>query len=337
MIELDLLSEIEKVVPVIRTGSMPVIFLGPEAAPQRLYLDVGCHGQELAPPLALLDFVKKHGRNWKWPNVQVLATIVDMPGIEEVGYGFWGVDGAASCWPPLWGYRQDNNRYYTYTDFNSTWGNMALGHLSPLHKTMRDVLTEYEPTFILSLHEGVENETDRGFFWPGCGLMVIERYPLAPETHKKLLGIPNPIEGLTGFCEYLFRRWFTFLTGRPRWKRNAKILAENKDYKLITDIVGRYVDSGNALLGKKWLRIMELQGIITTGPGRLFFGRDRNSDWMTVMDYAVRLRGIPGVTTETFPVGEIGLVGIDQRKSQQLAFVESVLCTLEERGNDKDA
>lgn len=327
----QLIGEIGMIVPVMWSGPVPLISLGSIDAPQKLYLDIGCHGQELAAPLALRDFVRKHGMDWKWPNVQVLATIVDAPGMEEVGYGFLGVDGNMSCWPPLWGYRQDNNRYYTYVDFNSAWGNMALGHLSELHKTMRDVLEEYGPTFLLSLHETVENETDRPPFWTGCGVMVIERYPLSSEMHRRLLGIPNPASNLLGFCEYLFRRWFAFITGKPRWKRNAKILSGQKEYELITDIMRRYIAGGNPLLGKKWQRVVELQGIITTGPGRLFFGDREASDWMTVMDYGVRRFGIPAITTETFPVGEIGLVGIDWRKKQQLAFVEAVLDALEEQ------
>lgn len=332
----QLIAEINEVIPIVWEMDVPLIYLGSKDAEQKLYLDVACHGQEFAGPLALRDFVKKHGKDWKWPNVQMLAVLVDMLGTEEVGYGFWGVDGNASCWPPLWGYRQDNNRYWTHVDYNSAWGNMALGHLSPLHKTMRGVLEGYEPTFLLSLHETVENETDRGFFWPGCGIMIVERYPLAPDAYRKLLGVPDPASNLLGFCEYLFRRWFTFVTGRPRWKRNARILSKQKDCKLIADIVEKYVDGGNPLLGKKWQRVMELQGIITTGPGRLFFGGDKNSDWMTVMDYGVRRFGVPAITTETFPAGEVGLVGIDWRKNQQLAFVEAVLDALGEQNAEDD-
>lgn len=307
-----------------------VIRLGPENAEKRLYWDNCTHGQEFAAPLALLEFVEKYAKDWRWPSVNVMAVFVDSEGYSEVGYGFWGVDGNASCWPPLWGYRQDKARYYTYTDFNSTWGNMALGHLSPLHKAMRDVLTEYSPTFLLSAHETVENETDRGLFWPGCGIMILEKYPLSKKMYEELIGIPDPAEDLLGFCGYLFRRWLTFITGRARWHRNAKILAKNDDFGLITKIVKRYTDGGNPLFGKKWQRIMELQGYITTGPGRAFFGREK-SDWMTVMDYATRRFGIPTITTETFPVGEIGLVGMDWRKKQQLAFAEAVLDTLEEQ------
>jgi hypothetical protein len=330
----DLIDEINEVVPLAWEDDVPLIYLGPKDAKQKLYYDVGAHGQEMAGPLALRDFVQKYGKDWKWPNVQMLAVIVDAPGTEESGYGFWGVDGNASCWPPLWGYRQDKSRYWTYVDYNSTWGNMALGHLSPLHKAMRDVLTEYEPTFLLSAHETVENETDRGLFWPGCGIMVLEKYPISAKMYKKLIGIPNPAQDLLGFCGYLFRRWLTFITGRSRWHRNAKILAKNDDYALITEIVKKYTDGGNLLFGKKWQRIMELQGYVTTGLGRAFFGREK-SDWMTVMDYAMRKFGIPTITTETFPVGEIGLVGVDWRKKQQLAFAEAVLDTLEEQYGEK--
>jgi len=53
------------------------------------------------------------------------------------------------------------------------------------------------------------------------------------------------------------------------------------------------------------------------------------SEWKTITDYALGLYGCPGITTETFPVGEVGLRGIEQRVAQQLAFTEATLDILE--------
>ena len=83
--------------------------------------------------------------------------------------------------------------------------------------------------------------------------------------------------------------------------------------------------------GQKWLRYLELFGELSVGEGRVLHGPGfYASDWIVVTDYATRNFGCPGITTETFPCGEIGCVGLDWRIKQNVGFVKATLDVLEE-------
>jgi hypothetical protein len=307
---------------------------GKKNAPVRLLWDSGAHGAECAAPLALLEFVQQNQRSWKWPHVNLVAVVADGKGFDDSGYGFVGADKHESSWPPLWGYRQDDGRYWTFVDRNSAWGNAARSHLPDSHLALRNLMDEFKPTFVLSTHETVTNERKRGLFWPGCGIMVIENYAIAPELYNKIIGMPDPISNPLGFVAYLIRRWKTFLLPIPRWKRNANLLAAHPDWQLVTDIVARYKEGGNPVMGQKWLRYLELFGELSVGEGRVLHGPGfYASDWMVVTDYATRNFGCPGITTETFPCGEIGCVGLDWRIKQNVEFVKATLDVLEGEAN----
>jgi len=307
------------------------IKLGPRDATHRVFWDSGTHGQECATPLALLKFAQRYAyaTDWQWPHVSLTAVVADGKGFDEMGYGFVGVDGEESCWPPLWRYGQDDQRYWSFVDRNSAWGNTARGHLPETHIALRQSLHDCDPTFVLSSHETVTNETLRQPFWPGCGLLVIENYPLSAELYEGIIGIP-PGDDILKFAGYLARRWYTLLSGQPRWKRNAKLLADVPGWQIVSGIVTRYFERGAPLMDEKWMRYLELQGELSVGQGRILFGpMFYRSDWMVITEYATRHFGCPGVTTETFPHGEIGLVGLDWRIEQTFDFACAMMDTLE--------
>lgn len=329
--ELSEAARVEWLLP----GRLPLARFGPPAAPRRVWWDAGTHGQECATPLALLHFARAEGADWRWPDVTLAAVVVDAEGFDELGYGFVGVDGSRSCWPPLWRYGQDKRRYWTFVDNNSAWGNLAASHLPEEHLALRRALRDFGPTFVYSSHETIWDTAEYDPFWSGCGLLVIETYPLPAGAMQAVIGVPEPTGDPVGFLGYLFRRWAGLVAGRPRWKRNARLLADVPGWRVVSKVMERYKASGSPLMGAAWMRYVELQGDLTAGEARLLHGPEMmEADWLTVTEYAARHFGVPGVTTETFPPGEIGLVGLDWRKAQTFEFVLAVLDALQEWGDE---
>ena len=119
---------------------------GPLVGQQRLFLIAGCHGNEIAGPLALQKLMQDE---WRWPNVEMRAVFQDPEGFKEEGYGFVGVDGNESMWPPLWDFRMNKELYWFYVDENSAWGNNVVQ--TPRHLKMKELMAELKPTFCLSL------------------------------------------------------------------------------------------------------------------------------------------------------------------------------------------
>ncbi|HID64402.1 MAG TPA: hypothetical protein EYP49_16925 [Anaerolineae bacterium] len=311
----------------LRPGELCAVHLGPTSAAERVWWDVSTHGQECAPALALARFVREYGEEWPWPNVALVAVIADAQGLDELGYGFVGVDASRACWPPLWHYHQDDGRYWTFVDNNSAWGNMAEPHLPEVHRLLRQHMAWWHPTFVYASHETVNNEWSRHPFWTGCGLMVIETYPIAEALWPQLVGIPGPLEDPLGFIAYLFGRWGWALLHIPRWRRCAKLLAKTPGYRIVSRIMERYT---GPVMGVDWMRHIEAGGEISVGPGRFLHApRMQRADWLTLTDYAVRHFGAVGVTTETFPPGELGVVGLDSRAEQTFLFARAVVEALD--------
>lgn len=302
-------------------GVLAVKFGCPEAS-ARLFWDTGCHGQENAPPLALLRFARTHAVEWPWPDLQVLAIVADGRGLDELGYGFIGSDGSESCWPPLWNWQFDRRGFWHYTDRNSAWG-LAGRHLPESHLVLRQALHDFNPTFVYSSHETVGMH-EREPFWVGSGPLLIESYPMTTEEVGNVRGIPDPGQDLLGFIGYLGRRWFTFITGQPRWKRNAKIMRDNPGWQLLSRIVARYENYGQALMDEAWMRYLELLGELSIGRGRILHDDILNSDWLILPEYAVRHFGIPAMTSETFTPGGIGMIGLDTRIKQTYHLALSI-------------
>lgn len=73
----------------------------------------------------------------------------------------------------------------------------------------------------------------------------------------------------------------------------------------------------------------EYFGAPVVGEGRMVHGPEMIlSEWYTCTDYALAHYGCPGVTTETFPVAEMGLRGVEDRVFYQLAYTGAVLDVL---------
>lgn len=319
----ELAEEIAACAPVKwLTGQLFVASLGPQDAPHRVWWDSGTHGQESSTPLGLLRFCRRHGTEWPWEGVGLRAVVADAQGLDELGYGFVGVDKSRSCWPPMWGYRLDDDRYWTYVDNNSAWGNVAQSHLPEVHSKLRQAMHDWEPTLVYASHETDNHERRRHPFWVGAGLMIIETYPIKPGTLLQLEGIPNPAASPVGFIAYLARRW-GWLFGLPRWKRNARILQDNPHWQLVGRVADHY---DGRMLGEPWMKYMEMIGYLTVGPGRMLHSRSlAASEWLTVTDYATTHFGCPGITTEAFPPGEIGMLGLDCRASETELFATAIV------------
>lgn len=300
---------------------------GSPQASQRLYLLVGTHGQEIAGPMALERLLKD---DWRWPNVRLMAVWQDPRAYDEEGYGFVSVDGKRSCWPPLWGYRQDKQMYWFYVDENSAWGNTVA--VPPAHQTMRDLMAKCKPTHMLTLHETVRSEVERDLFWPGAGMLLIETWPISPVELSGALSIAgNPLNPVSWTIRTLYD-WLRPLFRRMRWHYAAKALKDNPYYSLTTNIADRFSKLGGALTQRKWMEYQEFLEQPVIGLGRLLHDVPfMISDWRTATDFAAGTYGIPGITTETFPVGEIGLRGIDDRVLSQYRYVVATLDELNER------
>ena len=298
---------------------------GEDSAPQRLWLSTATHGQELAGPIALAELLK---RGWKWPNVQMMATISDPYGYMQEGYGFSSVEGEESCWPPLWGYRMDGKGYWSYYDRNSLFGNTDESTLPPSHLAERVAMDAFSPTFTLTLHETVRSEVERDPFWAGAGLLVIETWPISAAE----ISVARSGNGsLTGVACGLIWDWIASALGHPQYIHAAKALKDNPHYQAVSEIVSRY-ERNYRVTGNKWMKYlaMSMRNDIFVGPGRILHGPAMaQSEWHTITDYALSHFGCPGITTETFPTGTVGLRGIEERAAQQLAFVESTLDVLD--------
>jgi len=298
---------------------------GENDAPQRLWLNTGTHGQELAGPLALAELMK---RGWIWPNVRMVATLSDPYGYLSEGYGFSSVEGEESCWPPLWGYRMDGKGYWSYYDRNSLWGNTDLETVPLSHRAERMAMDVLGPTFVLSLHETVRSEVERDPFWAGAGLLVIETWPVSAAEIGAARSGPA---SLVGAAYSLLWNWIESALGRPKYLRAARALRDNPHYQTVSNIVSRYERSWK-VTGEQWMKYlaMSMSGDIAVGPGRILHGPAMaQAEWHTITDYALSHFGCPGITTETFPTGTVGLRGIEERVAQQLAFVEATLDVLD--------
>lgn len=303
---------------------------GPDHGKQRLYLIAGTHGNEIASVLALQKLMQEE---WRWPNVEMRAVFQDPIGFEEEGYGFLGVDGNESMWPPLWDFRMNKEMYWFYVDENSAWGNNVVQ--TPRHLRMKELMAELEPTFCLSLHETIWSEIDRGRFWPGADILLIEVWPIsASELQSVSNWVGDPLADFAGWSVRVLVEWLRDMFGLRRYRFASRAVKDNPHYQLTTEIADRHEELGGKPLGGKWMRYMEATQQLTIGPGRILHNLVRlYSEWRTATDYAASNFGCPGVTTETFPCGEAGLRGIDQRVEQQLTYVHAVLDTLERKAH----
>ena len=299
--------------------------------PQRLYLLGGTHGQEFAGPLAVQKLLQQ---DWRWPNVAMVAIIQDPEGYKEEGYGFVGVDEHSSMWPPLWGYRMNQEVYWLYVDENSAWGNTVA--VPPRHKFMRHVMDMVDPTFVVSLHETVRSETRRDLFWCGAGLLFIETYPLDfAELQGAVDVIGSPLSDPIGWSFRTLKDWIRPMWKGLRWQDAQKALAGNPHYQLVTRTTERYMQNGGKVCGSAWMRYLEEMGEPTVGPGRMIHDPIMlQAEWKTATDYAVGKFACPAVTTESFQPAELGLRGVDERVDQQFRYVTAVLDTLEEIANE---
>jgi hypothetical protein len=325
------LSEITKNMTLHESGIF-YTYRGSVHAPQRLYLLAMTHGNEIAGPIAVSKLIEAE---WRWPNVQMVTVFQDPDTYIDEGYGFVSStekeDEAA--WPPLWGYRQDDERFWFYVDENSAWGNNAI--VPDRHQKMREIMHELEPTFTLSLHETVQKETKRNEFWAGAGNLLIEIWPMNSAEISSIIQYEgNPLSNPLGWAA---KTAFEFIRGIlriPRWKVAVKALKNNPHYQLTTKIAEKYVGSGGQIAGKKWTEYLEYLRDMVVGPGRLVHGPEwALSEWKTATDYAATTFGCPGVTTETFQSAEIGLRGLDDRVQNQLLYITAVLDVLNEEGS----
>jgi hypothetical protein len=298
-------------------------YRGDKEAKQRLYLIAGTHGNEIAGVMAMAKLLDE---KWCWNNVKATIVFQDPSGYDDEGYGFVDTDGHSSCWPPLWGYRQNQEAYYFHVDENSAWGNTV--NIPLRHRRMRILMDTLRPTFCLSLHETVRSETVRDIFWAGAGLLLIETWPISSEEYARILSpAGGSAGGLIGQIVRNIIAWLCPVAGIPVWKMALRAIRKNPSYRLVSKITKHYVESGGRLTGKKWMQYL---GMGTRDPiigqARLFHGPEMlAADWRTATDYAHGLYGAVGLTTETFPCAEVGLRGIDQRVDEQLKLMRSVL------------
>ena len=224
-------------------------------------------------------------------------------------------------WPPLFGSYKNEEMFWLYTDENSAWGLNAVQ--TPRHKLMKRLMAKFEPTFMLSLHETVRTEVNTDIFWPGAGILLIETWPI---SSSELAAANN----FAGWIVRVLVEWLRDMVGVRRYRLATRGLKKNPHYQLTTKIAERYVELGGELTSKRWMRYMEAVQQVVIGPGRILHGIvSMLSEWRTATDYAVSNYGCPGITTETFPCGEVGMRGIDQRVEQQLTYCHAVLDTLE--------
>lgn len=300
---------------------------GDRNAPVRVWLQAGEHGQEIAGPLALALLSREE---WRWPNVQLLACFSDPVGYDEEGYGFTSSEGDEACWPPLWGYRQDKEGFWRSVDRNSAWGTMNRNSLPASHKTMRESMDVFEPTFCLTLHETVRSEVKPDVFWQGAGLLLIETFPISPDEATGVAGKSDTV--LSTILRPLVE-WVTGIFGVPAWKFARRALKDNPHYALLTRIAKKFEAAGGWLPGRKWTKYLEYftRHDPLTADGRLMHGPNfARSDWRTLTDYALGQFGCPGVTTESFKPATPGQRGLDERVDLQLKYVHAVLDTLDE-------
>jgi len=302
--------------------------------PQRLYLNVGTHGCEIAGPLALKRLLED---DYRWPNVRLTAVWQDSIGYDEEGYGFISSEGKASCWPPMFRYYMDDELFWFYQDENSAWGMTV--NVPVRHQVIRDLMDRCNPTFCLALHETIRSEVKRDPFWVGAGLLTVETWPISSEELSAVIQPEgDPMVDPLRWLERILWNWIApHSIGKyyiqPKWKMAAKALKDNPHYALTTQISQIYRAVGGEVTGPRWMRYMEYLDNAVVGPGRLIHKPEfMVSDWRTCTDYAVGKFGCPGVTTETFPCGDIGLRGVDDRVDQQYKFIVAVLDTLNERG-----
>lgn len=293
----------------------------------RLVVNGGTHGNELAGPLAIAKLLSE---GWQYDKLEVLFIIQDPIGYKEEGYGFVGVDGNESMWPPLWSYHMNRERYWAFYDENSTWGNM---HEYPeRHRFMRHLIGSHQPTFAVGLHETIRSENIRDEFWSGAGNLLIETWPITPsEMAYAADWVGSPSGSLVDWIWKVLFEWLRDMFGIRRWRMLRRGLMKNPHYQLTTEIADRYTDMGGHLTHNKWIRYLEAQQDIVIGVGRILHNPvSMMSEWKTFTDYCATNFGCPGVTTETFPCGEVGMRGLDDRVQEQYLYLKAALEVLNE-------
>lgn len=299
-------------------------YLGPENAPERLWVMALTHGREFAPKLALEWATEELNPK----NVRVALVAADPQGMTEEGYGFVDLDGD-ECVDFPWHRGDPWGESYLRTAFDL---NSEFGMSSPLSKRsaeIRRLLDEFSPTFVLSLHE-----TWSKFFWGGSGLLLIETYPTSPTDWNLFPGAITGVEGLLSvlfnpakYLSEMLADWARGLLRRPTYRRLQKGLSKNPHYQLISRIADRYKESGGPICSKWWTDYLgAIYKMSMVGEGRLNMSLETSfTDWLTLSSYAVNKFGCPSITTESFDPIRAGTWGIEERGEQQFLFLKAVV------------
>jgi len=306
----------------LKPSPHPITYLGPEDAEHRLYVQDITHGIEMACALACTWAIEE----LKPKNVRVCLVSADPQGLREEGYGFVDLEGDESVDFPWYGNDMFGKSYLRRAfDLNSEFG--MTSPLSERSKKIRELLHDFQPTFVLSLHE-----TWSKFFWGGSGILLLETYPTSPTDWDLLPGAVTGTEGIQAILNplaYLTEMlvdWGKGVLGRPIYKRLEKSMSDNPHHQLITRIVDRYKELGGSLCGKPWMNFLDgWYKNSMVGEGRI----NRSlwtgiTDWLTLSSYCTNQFGCPSVTTETFDPIRAGTWGISERAEQSFLFIKAV-------------
>jgi len=268
--------------------------------------------------------LKWAAKELKPKNVYVALVAADPQGMIEEGYGMTDLDGdecVDSPWmrPDPWG----ESYLRTTTDLNSEFGFSK--PLSERSAEIRRLLHEFNPTFVLSLHE-----TWSKVFWGGSGILLIEAYPTAPSEWNLFAGniagggaTFNPLQ----FLSEMIADWARGVLGRPTYKRLEKSLSGNPHHQLVSRIVERYKALGGSLCGNPWTQYLDVvyKGQMV-GEGRLNTSLQTGiTDWLTLSSYTVANFNCPAITTETFDPIRAGTWGIEERGEQSSLMIRAVV------------
>lgn len=328
----------------------PITYLGPEDAKHRLYVQDITHGIEMGPALACAWAIKE----LKPKNVRVCLVSADPQGLREEGYGFVDLEGDECVDFPWYGTDPWGGSYLRRAfDLNSEFGMSS--PLSERSKEIRELLHEFQPTFVLALHE-----TWNPFFWGGSGILLLETYPTSPADWDLLPGAVTGTEGIQAilnplrYLEEMVADWAGGVASEPMawlhrrtglslfkdkgrmYRRLQKSLANNPHYQLVSRIVKRYEDLGGYLCGYPWTKFLDgAYKNSMCGPGRI----NRSlwtgiTSWLTLSSYCTNQFGCPSVTSETFDPIRAGTWGIEERAEQSFLFIKAVMEELGEEDNE---